>query len=86
MGESAETDEAAGIWVLPEDIDEERLRYPAAWGRPAPLLDAWLDGGPIMLSFADGVHSLRWALDDDTLLSLIADDTLTDEGRIANHD
>jgi hypothetical protein len=65
-----------GVWVLPDDIDEERLRYPARWGRPAPILDAWVDGGPILLAFADGEHTLRWELAEDILLSLIADDSL----------
>jgi hypothetical protein len=63
-------------WLLPDDIDEERLRYPAAWGRPSPILDAWVDGGPILLSFGDGEHVVRWELPEDMLLSLIADDTL----------
>jgi hypothetical protein len=68
-------DEAnVGLWVLPDDIDEERVRYPARWGRPTPVIDAWIDGGPILLSFADGEHTVRWQLDDDVLLSLIADD------------
>lgn len=64
------------VWSLPDDIDQERLRYPARWGRPSPVLDAWIDGGPLLLSFADGEHTLRWKIDDDLLLSLIADDRL----------
>jgi hypothetical protein len=68
--------EAGGLWLLPDDIDEERLRYPTRWGRPSPVLDAWVDGGPILLVFDDGEHTLRWALGEDVLLSLIADDSL----------
>lgn len=67
-------------WFLPDDIDEERLRYPAGWGLPVPVVDAWVDGGPVLLSFGDGHHTLRWQLEEDTLLSLIADDSLTDDG------
>lgn len=79
MKTDEEADKAAvatATWVLPDDIDEERLRYPARWGRPAPILDAWVDGGPILLAFADGEHTLRWELAEDILLSLIADDSL----------
>lgn len=64
------------VWVLPDDIDEERLRYPARWGRPSPVVDAWIDGGPLLLAFADGEHTLRWKIEDDMLLALIADDRL----------
>jgi len=65
-----------GQWHLPDDIDEERVRYPARWGRPSPIVDAWLDGGPLLLNFADGEHVVRWELGTDILLSLIADDSL----------
>jgi hypothetical protein len=74
--EEPDEDGNLSIWVLPDDIDEERLRYPARWGRPNPVVDAWIDGGPLLLSFADGEHTLRWKLDDDMLLSLIGDDRL----------
>jgi hypothetical protein len=65
-----------GQWQLPDDIDEERLHYSARWGRPSPLVEAWLDGGPLLLQFDDGQHIVRWELGTDILLSLIADDTL----------
>lgn len=65
-----------GQWHLPDDIDEERLHYPARWGRPSPMVDAWLDGGPLLLTFDDGKHIVRWELGTDILLSLIADDAL----------
>lgn len=71
-GEEAEP--ALAIWVLPDDIDEERLLYPVRWGQPTPIVDAWLDGGPLLLAFADGEHTLRWELAEDMLLSLVADD------------
>ena len=74
--EEPDEDGNLSLWALPDDIDEERLRYPARWGRPNPVVDAWIDGGPLLLSFADGEHTLRWKLDDDMLLSLIADDRL----------
>ncbi|MCC6628969.1 MAG: hypothetical protein IT340_16390 [Chloroflexi bacterium] len=74
--EEPDDDGNLGLWLLPDDIDEERLRYPASWGRPSPVIDAWIDGGPVVLSFADGEHILRWKLDEDMLLSLIADDRL----------
>lgn len=74
--EAGESGAEVGVWVLPEDIDEERLRYPTRWGRPSPILDAWVDGGPLLLAFADGEHILRWELAEDILLSLVADDAL----------
>lgn len=74
--EEPDDEGALSVWSLPDDIDQERLRYPARWGRPSPVLDAWIDGGPLLLSFADGEHTLRWKIDDDLLLSLIADDRL----------
>jgi hypothetical protein len=40
------------------------------------VLDAWFDGGPLILTFPDEEHLLRWSLDDDMLLALVADDTL----------
>lgn len=64
------------VWLLPDQIDEERLRYPAAWGRPSPVVDGWVDGGALLLTFDDGEHVLRWDMAEDILLSLIADDEL----------
>jgi hypothetical protein len=75
-GEEPDEEGNLAVWVLPDDIDEERLRYPASWGRPSPVVDAWIDGGPLLLAFADGEHTLRWKIEDDMLLALIADDRL----------
>ena len=70
--EQDEAEMAVNAWILPDDIDQERLHYPSAWGRPSAVIDAWLDGGPLVLTFEDEAHVVRWELGEDTLLALVA--------------
>jgi hypothetical protein len=70
---------AVDVWVLPDDIDEQLVRYPARWGEPLAVIDGWAAGGPLAFAFADtgdGAHTLCWPLPDDTLLTLEPDDQL----------